>query len=174
MSDLTLITLLCTLAGATLKLADIFSERGDTPTLCFLISGTSGILIGILITFDRFSSAVFSGIVLGVMFAGKVDCPCLGFGLIMVAVTAWLSGPKTPALIPLVVIVLASFIDEIAHDRYQREAGSLGKFFKYRGMLKSAIVLLMLLGIMPFRIAGMFYLFDLTYDLTPKILNIQG
>lgn len=174
MSDLTLMILLCPLAGATLKLADILGERGDTPILCFLTSCTSGVLIGTLMTLDRFSSALFSGIILGVLFAGKVDRPCLGFGLIAVALTAWLLGPRTPALIPLSIIVLASFTDEIGHDRYQAQAGSLGKFFKYRCILKLAMILSLLFGIVPLHITGMFYLFDLAYDLVPKVLNIQG
>jgi hypothetical protein len=166
--------LICPLAGATLKLADIFSERRNSAILCFLTSGTSGFLIGTLITFDRFSSAVFSGIVIGVMFAGKVDRPCLGFGLIVVVLTAWLLGPKTPALIPLLITILASFADEIGHDRYQGREVSLGKFFKYRGILKLTMILSLLLGITPLRITGMFYLFDSSYDLISKILNIHG
>ncbi len=174
MSNLILMILICPLAGATLKLADIFGERRDSPILCFLTSSTSGVLIGTLITFDRFSSAVFSGIVIGVMFAGKVDRPCLGFGLIVVALTAWLLGPKTPALIPLLITTLASFADEIGHDRYQGRLGSLGKFFKYRCILKLTIILSLLLGITPLHSTGMFYLFDLAYDLIPKVLNIHG
>jgi hypothetical protein len=125
-------------------------------------------------TFDKFSSALFTGIVIGVFFAGKVDRPCLGFGLIAVALTAWLLGPKTPALIPFLITVLSSFTDEIGHDRYQTQAGSLSRFFKYRCMLKLTMILSLLFGIMPLHSVGMFYLFDLAYDLVPKVLNIQG
>ncbi len=173
MANLIIAILICPLAGATLKLADTMSERQGNLALCFLASGIAGCLVGLLIAFDAFSSAVFSGIVIGVVLAGKVDRPCLGFGLITTVLTAWLSGPKEPALLPLLTTIMASFADEIGHDRYARKGG-FGRFFEYRGILKLAIGLSYLLRTLPFHSSCMFYLFDVTYDLSSKVLKPQG
>ncbi|MBL7118909.1 hypothetical protein ISS96_02745 [Candidatus Bathyarchaeota archaeon] len=172
MQNMIVAALICPLAGATLKLADVMSERQNNRTLCFLTSGTAGCLIGLLITFDAFSSAVFSGIVLGVVLAGKVDQPCLGFGLIVTVLTAWLAGPKEPALTLLLITILASFADEIGHDRYPG-GGRFSKFLEYRGILKLMIGLSYLLGILPFYSSCMFYLFDVAYDLSSRVLEPQ-
>lgn len=174
MFNLTISILLCPLAGATLKLADMISETKDNTILGFLVSSMSGILIGSLMTFDRFTSAVFSGIVVGVLLAGKVDRPCLGFGLIVTSLTAWLIGPKTPVLVPLLITSLASFADEIGHDKYSQENSAIGKFLRYRCILKLTVLLSGLLGTIPLHSLGMFFLFDLAYDLFPSVLGAQG
>ncbi len=173
MSNLILALTICPLAGAALKLADSMSEQQTNPSMCFFASGISGILIGSLISFDAFSSAMFSGIVAGVILAGKVDRPCLGFGLIVTALTAWLLGPKIPVLLPLLLTILASFADEIGHDRYLR-TGGFSRLFEYRFILKLTIILLWLARIMPLHSLGMFFLFDLAYDLSSRILRSQG
>jgi len=173
MSNLTLAVLICPLAGTALKLTDTLSERENNRVLCLLTSGMSGFLFGSLISFDTFSSAVFSGILIGVVLAGKVDRPCLVFGLIMTLLTAWLLGLKKPALILLIVSTIASFLDEIGHDRYPR-GRILSRLFEYRFILKLTIILSCLLGVIPLYSSGMFFLFDLSYDLSSRVLETQG
>jgi len=173
MSDLILALIICPLAGATLKLADTMSEQQSNSSRCFLTSGISGFLIGSLISFDAYSSAMFSGIVIGVILAGKVDRPCLGFGLIVTALTAWLLGLRMPVMLPLLFIVLASLADEMGHDRYLG-TGRFHRFFEYRCILKLAIILLWLLRIIPLHSLSMFFLFDLAYDLSSRILGSHG
>lgn len=155
-----------------MKLSDTMSERQTNSTICFSASGISGFLIGSLISFDAFSSAMFSGIIAGVILAGKVDRPCLKFGLIVTALTTWLLGPETPAILPLLFTISASFADEIGHDRHLR-TGRFSKFFEYRCVLKLTIILLWLLRIIPLHSLGMFFLFDLAYDLSSRILDLK-
>ncbi len=157
-----------------MKLADITSETKNNAILSFLVSGVSGILIGSLMTFDKFSSAIFSGIIIGVFLAGKIDRPSLGFGFAVTLLTAWLIGPETPVLVPLLTTSLASFADEMGHDKYSQQSSWIGKFFKYRCILKLTILISGLFRAIPLHSSGMFFLFDLAYDLLPNLLEAQG
>jgi len=173
MYDLLVALVISPLAGATLKLADILSEKGEGERLCFMTSSISGSFIGSLITLDRFSSAVFFGIILGVLLAGKIDRPCLVFGLMATFLTVFILGYEKPDLVVLGVSAFASFMDEKLHDRYQQRERLLKGLFKYRFVLKLTIILIYLIEWLPLHALVIFYLFDLTYDLSSITLNSQ-
>jgi len=156
------------LAGFTLKLSDYTGERsrGTTP---FLIAGACGLILGALISESPFSSSIVIGIIIGVGLSRKIDRRNLVFGLAMTAFSALLLGLQVPAVWLLVVVALASFLDELSHERLATRGGA-GWLFRYRPILKAAIVVSAIALALPWVYAVAFLFFDLSYDATGELL----
>lgn len=157
-------------AGATLKASDYLSER-SVGILPYLIAGLSGFLLGILISEGNFSSAIILGIIIGAGLSAKIDKPSLIFGLVMVFFTAILLDFSVPEIWLLILVTIFAFVDEKGHDKFAGEKGLLPFFFRFRFMLKTGVIVLAVLLLLPFVYMVGFLLFDLSYDVTYIILS---
>lgn len=163
------LTIIFGLAGFTLKLADHTGERsrGAAP---FAVAGICGLIFGALVSESGFSSAIVLGIIIGVGLSKKIDRKNLVFGLAMTAFSALLLGPELPIAWLLVVVTLSSLLDEYSHDRLAVKSG-VGIIFRYRPILKAAIVVSTVVSALPWVYAVAFLLFDLSYDATGALME---
>ena len=156
--------LVFTLSGISLKLADIYGERGRG----YVFSVVSAVGMGTLISDSPLSSSMVLGIIVGVVLAGKVDRPNLVVGLGLTLVVSAVLGFNIPDFALLAIIALAALIDEVGHDRVTSR-GILGKFFRIRMVLKAVVVVLTVLGLIDVIHCAGFLSFDVVYEVTNTV-----
>ena len=156
------------LAGFTLKLTDFYGEH-RTGYATYIITLFSAFFFTLLISESEYSSAIAIGIIVGVFLSGKVNRPNLIFGLVLTLIFALFIGFVFPNQIVIPVSIFA-FVDEILHEKFGNRFKSLKNFFQFRPILKIAIILLFLLNWLPLMYFIGFFCFDLSYDLTSKVL----
>ena len=156
--------LIFTLGGISLKLADHYGEQAR-DYLSYFFAAAAAICMGLLISDNPYSSSIMLGIIVGVILAGKVDRLNMMIGLGLTLTTAAMLGFSLPDFPLLMVVAVASLIDETGHDR-SASKGILAKFFRFRMALKTIIVLLTVLGWVDVVHALGFFCFDVSYDIT--------
>ncbi len=150
------------LAGVSLKIADDYGEGGSN-LLGYAAAVTAAGLFWLLVKVDQYTSAVMLAVVVGCIASLKVNRWNLTAGLILLAVLMGAMGFETPALPPLVTLSVATYLDELGHDRQWR-VGGIKLFFRYRCLLKGLVVLLAALGLLsPLSALGLI-VFDISYD----------
>lgn len=162
--------LVFSLAGVTLKLSDLFGEKGGY-ILPYLTAGLSGAFFGLLITRDGFSSSLVIGVIVGVALSAKVNRPNLIFGSLVTFLSSLLMGYKQPLMWLLLIVSFFSFIDEVGHDRFSSGEGFISLFFKHRSALKVVIALLAVSSLLPYTQALGFFCFDISYDVVSWLLK---
>lgn len=155
-----------TISGITLKLADIYGERGRG----YVFAAVSAAFMGIIISDSPISSSIILGIIIGVALARKIDQPNLIFGLGLTLATAIIFGFNFPDLPLLATVSVAALIDEVGHDKITSR-DILEKFFRFRMALKAAMVILTILRWIDIVYAIGFFCFDISYDLTHIIFR---
>lgn len=163
------------ISGISLKLADIYGERGKG----YIPAIISAITMGILISDSPSSASIILGIILGVAFAGKIDQLNLKIGLGITLATAiiieFIFGFTIPNLPLLAIVTGGALIDEKGHDRLGSKKIT-GTFFRFRMTLKTFIIILAFLkGFSPVGIdavyAVSFLCFDIAYDVIGIIFD---
>ncbi len=158
-------------AGVTLKLADFFGEGGRRWG--FVFAAASAVCLGVLMADNSVASSVVLGVVVGVLVAGKVDRLSLVFGLCLALVVGFVLGFKVPLVSVLGVVGVAAVLDEVCHDRFAGRGG-LGVFFRFRGVLKVAVLFLVAVMWVDLVDAVGFFGFDLSYDAVDVALVRMG
>ena len=154
-----LVVIVFCLAGFSLKMADLLGER-DGGVKAFFVSGVSATLFWFLLKANNESSTIILSIVVGCLLTLKVDKPNLVFGLGVLVFLAFLLGFCPPIFWLLILLLVLTVLDEVTHEKLKNP------FFRFRGFLKVAVVVLAVLGFLGYLNALGFILFDLAYDLT--------
>jgi hypothetical protein len=158
MDSLGLIIVFC-LAGFFLKTADFLGEKGF-KVKAFLASGLSALLFWVLLKANSETATLILSITVGCVLALKVDRPNLVFGVGFLAFLAFIFGFCLPIFWLLVLLTAVTVLDEFTHEKLKN------MFFRFRGFLKTVVVILAFLGFLSYLNALGFIIFDLTYDLT--------
>ncbi len=148
------------LAGFMLKLADWLGEKKHGGFKSYLVAAVSAFLFWVLLKTNIETSTLMLSIVIGCVLALKVNRLNLVFGVGVLLVLMVLFGFQPPIFWLLPILTALVILDEYTHEKFSFV------FFRFRGFLKTFILLLGLLGLLqPFNVLG-FIIFDLTYDLT--------
>ena len=161
--------LLFAFGGVSLKIADYYGER-STKTISFISACFSALIFGLLISHNSISSSIILGIILGVLFSGKINQQNLFFGLVLTLTIAFILNFHPPTLWLLFIVTLFSFIDELSHDRFSSKK-FLANFFLLRPFLKMSFIIMAFLSLIEINYILAFFCFDLSYDFTNFLLN---
>lgn len=156
-----------------MKVADLSGELGSRR-LALLSAIVCGCLLGILITESSFSSAIILGVILGVALTGKINQLNLIIGAAVTFLTALLLGFVMPSIWLLAIVAFFAFIDEVLHDQFAGKSVPLAKFFSYRCCLKSFMLIVAILALVPPIYPIGFLTFDLTYDFSQVLFSRLG
>lgn len=171
-SELLLITFI--ISGITLKLADFYGEIGNN-ILQYFFAVASALSFGLLIFNDSYTSSIILGIIVGVTLSRKVNRPNLVLGLILTLLIAGILGFSLGFSLPipwlLIIVSLFSFIDEFCHDKFSANREYFTLFFRFRPLLKLAMLLLAISSLVETIYALGFLSFDLAYDVTSWLLT---
>ncbi|MHA2406956.1 MAG: hypothetical protein ACXACA_01100 [Candidatus Ranarchaeia archaeon] len=174
------------LSGTLLKLLDSASDQVDLQKqskksfwfLGYLGAVSCAILFLWISSVSYHFAALYIGITLGVLFAGKVDSPFFLLGTVIYVVGIFFVGLDL-ALFPIgiaILVLIFSAIDELGHNLLEANPGSrintpiLVFIFKYRFLLKVGVLLLFLIGLLDGIAAIGLWLFDFAYILTDYLL----
>jgi len=91
------------------------------------------------------------------------------FSLIYGGIVIKLAGFSLPSFPLLIVVAVASLIDEVGHDRFA-SGGVLIWFFRFRIVLKVVVVFLTVLSWVDMVNSLGFFCFDLSYDVMDVVL----
>jgi hypothetical protein len=162
--------LLFACGGVSLKIADYYGERAS-KRIAYVSATVSAFIFGLLLSHNSISSAIILGIILGVLFSGKINQLNLFFGLALSLTIAFMFTFQFPLLWLLSLVTFFSFIDELSHDRYSSKNFFLANFFLLRPFLKMSFLLIASLSLIEGSYLLGFFCFDLSYDLTTFLLN---
>lgn len=156
-------------SGVTLKLADLWGERGlKFPAYSSAILTAS--FFGWLAAQNSLNGALIFGLLLGVIVAQKVDRWNLGIGVIATVVFAILFNAPLPSLWLIVVVACSAALDEVGHDRNTTTDNWYVVAFRFRPILKLVMISLGVLTWIPYHIVFDVLGFDLAYELTSRVL----
>ena len=165
-----ILVLLFTLSGVSLKLADFYGEQ-DRSYLGYVAAIITAGCMGLLISDSPIASSVVLGIIIGVILAGKLDRRNLMFGLCLTLVTSVILGFDYPDLRLLAIIGVASWVDEVTHDRFASRRGMSTRLFRFRIGLKIVLIVLTVLNWVEIVYTIGFFCFDVSYDVTGVLLE---
>ncbi len=161
--------LLFAFGGVSLKIADYYGER-STKTISFISACVSALIFGLLISHNSVSSSIILGIILGVLFSGKINQLNLFFGLVLTLTIAFILKFQLPNLWLLFIVTLFSFIDELSHE-WCSSTKIFANFFPLRPFLKMSFIIMAFLSLIEIKYILAFFCFDLSYDFTNFLLN---
>jgi hypothetical protein len=161
-----------TILGAGIKFIDsAYDEKTFSKKIALLLAPFLGGLWAYTMFINPFSATILLSILLGVLFKGKIDNIAHLSGIIVIFPIIFLLGIDF-LIIPLIFLVLAAVVDEIGNDYIPTlSAESLEKkwsqfmiyFFDQRWLLKTAILFLSLIGLIPFYFFIAMICFDYSY-----------
>jgi len=128
------------------------------------------ILVNIWVFFDNYTAVLALGIILGLVATRKVDSPYF-FVLAVTILPLGILRIMEPIILffvlpTLIVVFLASTLDEILHSRNHKIQTPLLRWvIAHRPLLKITVLLLPFLGLLTFDHTIAFWGFDIAYDL---------
>ncbi len=134
-----------------------------------------GIWLGYMMIHDPSTATIGVGMLLGLLAAGKYDNRgfIVGFAIsITIAAIGYWEGSLQLALGGLVIVILATIVDEKVNDmeRVEGRRTLLDRILYQRPLLKIAVLSLCVVGIFPsFAYLFMFLSFDLGYGLVDSV-----
>jgi hypothetical protein len=142
--------------GAAIKFGDqAYDEERYSRKLANMMAIVAGITMGALMAFDSpFSTAFYGAMILSLVLARKIDNRAFLAGTLVAALTLLVLWPVTGPvvlLVPLVIFILAGFLDEVVDDLAQKaQAPKIVRWVMlYRPLSDVALVTMMLLGWFP-------------------------
>jgi hypothetical protein len=161
--------LIFSVSGVTLKLADHWGELGRrVPAYCTAI--LTAFFYGWLAAQDPFNGAVIFGLLLGVIVARKVDRGNLGVGVLATVLFTVFFNAPFPSLWLIVIVACAAALDEIGHDLNATSDKWYVAAFRFRPILKLAVISVGVLTWIPYYLIFNVLGFDLAYELTNAML----
>jgi len=170
MMDLLLTILLYAFLGGSIKYIDqAYDERSYSLRSAGTLAVMAGVTMGYLMARDSpFSTAFFAAMLISLVLARKIDnrAFALGTALAVASLLAFYpSSTVTWYLVPLVIFLLAGFVDEVADglvDKYRLD-GFLQMFLNYRPFSDFALFGMMLAGIFPWAYLLPYFAFTISY-----------
>ena len=164
-----LVVLYAFLGGAIKFIDQAYDEERYSRKLANLIAIVAGITMGGLMALDSpFSTAFYGAMILSLVLARKIDNRAFLAGTLIAALTllvlwSW-TGPEV-LLVPLVVFILAGFLDEVVDGLAQKaHAPKIVRWVMlYRPLSDVALVAMMLLGWFPWYYLVPYFAFTFAY-----------
>ena len=164
-----LVVLYAFLGGAIKFIDQAYDEERYSRKLANLIAIVAGITMGGLMALDSpFSTAFYGAMILSLVLARKIDNRAFLAGTLIAALTLlvlWsVTGPEV-LLVPLVVFILAGFLDEVVDGLAQKaKAPKIVRWaMLYRPLSDVALVAMMLLGWFPWYYLVPYFAFTFAY-----------
>jgi hypothetical protein len=132
-----------------MKISDDMHDKKNNKLLGMLAGVLCGIFLGYLVTVSLDAAYIFFGVFIGTFLAKKINCINHAVTAIIFLIIAFLIGFPAIGIGTLVICVIAAYIDEIGNDnkRIYEKSRFLEIFFEYRFALKTAILILVLFGV---------------------------
>jgi len=164
-----LVVLYAFLGGAIKFIDQAYDEERYSRKLANLVAIVAGITMGGLMALDSpFSTAFYGAMILSLVLARKIDNRAFLAGTLIAALTllvlwSW-TGPEV-LLVPLVVFILAGFLDEVVDGLAQKaHAPKIVRWVMlYRPLSDVALVAMMLLGWFPWYYLVPYFAFTFAY-----------
>ncbi len=171
------------LLGAGIKyIDDAFDEKTFSKKLAFIITPLLSILGAYAMFIDPVSATILLAVLAGVLIKGKVDNVAFIAGLILCLLVVLLLGIDFLVL-PLVLLSAAAVLDEVGNDIIDKKKEKFRKgtiahkfvmyFFGHRWIMKTAILFLALLNLVPIYFFFAMILFDYAYVFVDFISKIK-
>lgn len=164
-----LVVLYAFLGGAIKFIDQAYDEERYSRKLANLVAIVAGITMGGLMALDSpFSTAFYGAMILSLVLARKIDNRAFLAGTLIAALTLlvlWsVTGPEV-LLVPLVVFILAGFLDEVVDGLAQKaKAPKIVRWVMlYRPLSDVALVAMMLLGWFPWYYLVPYFAFTFAY-----------
>lgn len=173
--DLILLILLYAFLGGAIKYIDqAYDERSYSIRSAGTLAVMAGVTMGYLMARDSpFSTAFFSAMLISLVLAHKIDNRSFALGTLLAVASLMAFYPSsevTWTIWPLVVFLVAGFIDEVADgvvDKYYLE-GHLQMFLNYRPFSDIAIFIMMVVGLFPWPYLLPYFSFTFSYMLVER------
>ncbi|MHA1638507.1 MAG: hypothetical protein ACTSUO_02200 [Candidatus Thorarchaeota archaeon] len=165
------------LAGLTLKLGDDLLDKSNHPEHAWLPFLVSGLLFGFLMTVSEWDLVLFTAIIIGVLFSGKVNRKEFIIGFVAIVVVVAIIGlPEITDFLDwstiLIMLFMAAVLDEKGNDWSDKEASpTAARFFEYRFTLKVVALLLAIPWPLLLPTAIALWIFDAGYEIANKASN---
>lgn len=158
--------------GAGIKYIDsAFDEKTFSKKIALILAPILGILWTYTMILNPFSATILLSIVLGVILKGKIDNAGHLIGTIIIISAVLLFGINF-MIEPLIFLVAAAVLDEMGNDHINEKLRGwpqntrkkfIKNFFEQRWVLKSAVLFLSIIGIIPLEFFIAIILFDYAY-----------
>ncbi len=165
-----IIVILYAFLGAAIKFIDqAYDEERYSRKLANVIAIVAGITMGGLMALDSpFSTAFYGAMILSLVLARKIDNRAFLAGTLIAALTLLVLWPVTGPVVllaPLVIFILAGFLDEVVDDLAQKaQAPKIVRWVMlYRPLSDVALVAMMLLGWFPWYYLVPYFAFTFAY-----------
>lgn len=161
------------LLGAGIKFIDsAYDEKAFSKKLALFIAPLLGLLWAYTMIINPIAATILLAIVLGVVFKGKIDNYAHLMGVVIIIPIILFAGVEL-MILPLIFLSAAAVLDEVGNDyignpnRKLRHYKTLNKiltyFFDQRWLLKTAILFLAILNMIPLYFFVSMILFDYAY-----------
>ena len=170
------------LSGFFMKISDDMHDKKNNMALGVLAGILCGTMLGYLVTISVDAAYIFFGVFIGTFLSKKVNCINHIVTALIFIIIVFLLGFPAVGLGTLAICTIAAYIDEIGNDnkKIYEKSRILEIFFEYRFALKTAILILAVLGVIQsfypgFTIYGIYFLgiptffyfllFEISYEL---------
>lgn len=151
--------------GILIKFGDQAYDEGTfSRRTAFILAFPSGVLLGTLMALDNGTATIAIGLLLSLMLAGKYDNYGFVAGFLIsitISVLAMIYGLASPSLAGIVLVGVASYIDELADGRGEKCTGMVSQVLCQRPFLKVMVLLLCFFGILD---SYLYFLIFLSFD----------
>ena len=165
-----IIVILYAFLGAAIKFVDqAYDEERYSRKLANVIAIVAGLTMGGLMALDSpFSTAFYGAMILSLVLARKIDNRAFLAGTLIAALTLLVLWPVTDPVVllaPLVIFILAGFLDEVVDGLAQKaQAPKIVRWVMlYRPLSDVALVAMMLLGWFPWYYLVPYFAFTFAY-----------
>lgn len=159
--------------GAGIKyIDDAFDRKIFNKSIALIITPFLSILGAYAMIIDPISATILLAILAGVLLKGKIDNIAFGMGFALVIALVALAGINF-LILPLVMLGSAAVLDEVGNDYIDSKRGELNMknplhvfakyFFGHRWIMKTSIIFLVVLGMVPLFFLLAMILFDYAY-----------
>ena len=156
--------------GAGIKYIDAaYDEKTFNKKIAVIIAPLLGLLWAYTMLINPVAATILLAVVVGVLFKGKIDNIAHFSGLAVIIAIIFIAGVKL-LVIPLVFLSIAALLDEFGNDFIDKKKNSVNmnknshkfvvSFFDQRWVLKVAILIIGLAGVIPL----LFFLAMVSFD----------
>lgn len=159
------------LGGGIKYIDDAFDEKVFRARNAVLFAPVLGIFWFLTMILSPESATILGAILIAVFLKGKIDNIAHQLGIISIFALLFVFGFFNFLWIPLLVLVVAGLVDELGNDYVDKNLGirkPIFLFFKYRFVMKLAVLGFVLLGVFQPVFFFAFLAFDIAYALVTK------
>ncbi|WP_409199479.1 hypothetical protein [Methanobrevibacter sp. DSM 116169] len=165
------IPLFYALSGFLMKYSDDEYDENHNKLSSVILGILCGLITAVVCFLNSDAACIFIAILLGNLIAFKIDGIHHIATLITFIIVLIFLGIPNISLIPLIISLIAAFIDELGNDNEKLYSKSkyLKFFFDYRFTMKIAILILAIFSFLKIESFVFFILFELSYELAGYI-----